>query len=240
MNSKIDPLRMYHELSRVIEAAPDFATDEDLTQDQLIWVGRAHALVESIDGLKGVEFDLESKGLTSIYRMTHFSKLMLILHKVLGKAELAAPAGVRGSFIPIGAAFDAYASIAKILKDAKKDVLIVDPYMDETVITEYASLMPVGVAFRILSDEGSVKPSLQTAVKKWGSQHSAPSIAVRLTGPKELHDRAIIIDSTIVWTVSQSIKDLAKRSPASIVRADDIAALKVAAYEQIWNKSKQV
>lgn len=188
----------------------------------------------------GIRFDLESNKLTSIYRVSHFHNLMLILHKVLGKAELAAPAGVRGSFIPVGAAFDAYASISKILKDAKKEVLIVDPYMDETVITDYASSIPNGVVLRILSDEYSAKSSLQAAVKNWVKQHGdAPKIEVRLTGPKELHDRAIFIDSKTVWTVSQSIKDLAKRSPASIVRADDISALKVAAYEQIWKSAKQ-
>jgi hypothetical protein len=50
-----------------------------------------------------------------------------------------------------------------------------------------------------------------------------------------LHDRAIFIDSTNAWLLTQSLKDFAKRSPAEIVRANDTATLKIAAYEAIWD-----
>jgi hypothetical protein len=60
----------------------------------------------------------------------------------------------------------------------------------------------------------------------------------RLAPPKTLHDRAIFIDQTIAWTLTQSLKDFAKRSPAEIVRADDTAALKIAAYEEIWLRAQ--
>jgi hypothetical protein len=52
--------------------------------------------------------------------------------------------------------------------------------------------------------------------------------------PKSLHDRVALIDKSIAWTVTQSFKDFAKRSPAEIVRADDTASLKIPHYENIW------
>jgi hypothetical protein len=55
-----------------------------------------------------------------------------------------------------------------------------------------------------------------------------------------LHDRVILIDGTAAWTLTQSIKDFAKRSPAEIVRAEDTASLKIAAYEDIWKNSSVI
>ena len=69
---------------------------------------------------------------------------------------------------------------------------------------------------------------------------AARPLQVRLAPPKALHDRAIFTDQTTAWTLTQSLKDFAKRSPAEIVRADDIAALKIAAYEAIWANAQIV
>jgi hypothetical protein len=66
------------------------------------------------------------------------------------------------------------------------------------------------------------------------SQYPSRPVSVRLASPRALHDRAIFVDNVKAWAVTQSLKDLAKRSPAEIVRADDTASLKIAAYEAIW------
>jgi hypothetical protein len=69
----------------------------------------------------------------------------------------------------------------------------------------------------------------------WTSQHgTSRPLGVRLAPPRALHDRAILIDGMTAWILTQSIKDFAKRSPAEIVRADDTASLKIAAYEAVW------
>jgi hypothetical protein len=121
------------------------------------------------------------------------------------------------------------------LQSAKTDVLIVDPYLDETILTKFGGSIPDGASLRLLSDQTSVKASLPPAARTWASQHGAArSLAFRLPPPKVLHDRLAIIDKSVAWTLTQSFKDFAKRSPAEIVRADDTAALKIAAYETIW------
>jgi hypothetical protein len=50
----------------------------------------------------------------------------------------------------------------------------------------------------------------------------------------------IIVDATVAYTLTQSLKDFAKRAPAEIVRADDTASLKIAAYEDIWSSAEVV
>jgi hypothetical protein len=52
------------------------------------------------------------------------------------------------------------------------------------------------------------------------------------------HDREIIVDGVDVFVLGQSFNALAERAHTSIVRADaETAALKVAAYRDIWQKA---
>ncbi len=115
-------------------------------------------------------------------------------------------------------------------------MLIVDPYLDEAVLTEFGGAIPLGVTLRLLSDHANHKPTLSPAAARWvAAQYGVQRpLAVRLAPEKALHDRVILIDGTNDWLLTQSLKDFAKRSPAEIVRADDTAALKIAAYEAIW------
>ena len=52
---------------------------------------------------------------------------------------------------------------------ATNDILIVDPYLDEKVLTEFALLTPAKVAIRLLTDAGSHKASLLPAIKHFNS-----------------------------------------------------------------------
>jgi hypothetical protein len=235
--SAMSPEDLYRRLGRVIEEAPSFSGLAPLTAQQLTWLGRAEALVEqSGDTSARAEFSVGKLNLTlpSNRQMGH-QGIMLALYRVLGTAELASPAGAQGAFIPVGGGFDAYSAIAKVFSQATSDILIVDPYMDDTMLLDFAGAVPDAVALRLLSDQGTVKATLGPSATRWKAQYSNRMLHVRLAPPRTLHDRAILVDRTQAWTVTQSLKDLAKRSPAEIVRVNDIAALKIAAYEQIWS-----
>jgi hypothetical protein len=113
--------------------------------------------------------------------------------------------------------------------------------MDETALTDFGEAVPTGVQLRLLADEASVKTSLSPAARLWGTQHGPTRpLQVRCAPPKTLHDRAIFVDKTTAWLLTQSLKDFAKRSPAEIVRADDTASLKIAAYEAAWAVAKVI
>jgi hypothetical protein len=234
MPPAMKPEELYRRLGRIIEAAPP-PPEPALSTEFMKWVGQASALINAIGDLAlSAEAQLATNGLHYPDRKLKFEKLMLLLHKALAIAELDAPPGAQGAFIPVGNTLDAYVALAKILGSAKIDVLIVDPYMDDTVITEFAASVPEGIPLRLLTDEATAKPNLAPAAMKWNQQYPTRRLGVRLASPRALHDRAIFIDKTQAWTVTQSLKDLAKRSPAEIVRGDDTAALKVSAYEAVW------
>jgi hypothetical protein len=139
----------------------------------------------------------------------------------------------------VGNAFDALTAIGKIFGAAKRDVLIVDPYMDEKALTDFALLAPEHVEIRLLSDEHTAKPSLSVAAKRWTAQYGTNRpLAAKLAPAKTLHDRLIMVDEVTVWVLTQSLNAFATRSPASIVRVDDETAnLKIAAYKAMWGNA---
>ncbi|OKO74113.1 hypothetical protein AC628_23195 [Bradyrhizobium sp. NAS96.2] len=202
------------------------------------WCGQANALIREVDLSVTAEFGNALNRLTTTEvhseRALAFERMMMLVHKALGIAELHAPPGVQGTFIPVGNAFDAYAALAKVLGTARSDVFLVDPYMDATILTDYAGSVPESARLRLLTASDRVKPDLQPAAARWKQQYPQRPLELRLAQPKMLHDRVILVDGSSAWTVTQSLKDLAKRSPAEIIRADDTAALKIEAYESIW------
>ncbi|MBW7968408.1 phosphatidylserine/phosphatidylglycerophosphate/cardiolipin synthase family protein [Bradyrhizobium sp. BR 10289] len=205
----------------------------------MTWLGRAEALVATSGDVAALaEFTLAKPKLAQpTTRAMAQQSLMLTLYKVLAAAELASPPGAQGAFIPVGSSFDAYAAIAKVMSAAKHDVLVVDPYMDDTVLIDFGGVLNEGVTLRLLTDQATARPNLAPAASRWKAQFDRRPLEVRLASQKALHDRAIFIDRSEAWTVTQSLKDFAKRSPAEIVRADDIASLKIASYESIWLNS---
>jgi hypothetical protein len=236
----MNPEDLYRRLGRLIESVPKIAGIAPLTTQQMTWLGQAEALVDIAGDIGAkVEFATAKSGLgTPPSRQAAMQALMIVLYKLLASAELASPASAQGAFIPVGNGFDSYAAIAKIMSSATTDVFIVDPYMDDTVLLDFGGALPEKVLLRLLTDEATVKPSLSPAATRWANQYQSRPVQVRLAAPRTLHDRAIFIDHSEAWTVTQSLKDLAKRSPAEIVRAADIAALKIAAYDQIWMTAK--
>jgi hypothetical protein len=240
MAAKLNAETLYRRIGRLLETVPDLTRIGDLSTDHMQWFARAVALVEaSGDSSSASMIRNATSDLLSPRPHEASKKALMVLYKVFADAELDAPAGVQGSFIPVGNSFDAFAALTKILGSAQREILVVDPYMDESVLTDFAGAVSSGVALHLLSDKATAKPTFMPAAIRWAQQKPGTLLA-RLAPPKALHDRAIFVDGTTAWTLTQSIKDFAKRSPAEIVRADDIAPLKIAAYEDIWTVSDVV
>lgn len=201
------------------------------------WLGRAQALVSEALGIEG-EIEIKSAiGQAVQYRDWFQGEVLRILYRALAAVEMDLPAPATGAFIPAGNAFDALKAIQRIFDLAQKDVLVVDPYMDEKILTDFAHLIREGVHIKLLADASAVKASLAPAVAAWLKQYGASRPVVAKLAPKRaLHDRLIAIDATRIWTVGQSFRDLAARAPTSFVEVDkETAALKMQSYDDIWN-----
>jgi hypothetical protein len=235
---KLDPQAVYIQLGRLLEAMPELVTDDALPKSTYLWLGKAHALLEEMGRVADASrLAMATKELNSQYGMfSAADEIKAALYRALAKAELDAPASAQGAFIPAGNAFDGFAAVGKVLSTAKTKVLIIDPYLDEKVLTDFAPLAAEGILISLMADQQFVKPSLSPAVSRWAAQHGAKRpIEAKLAPPRALHDRLIIVDGAEAWDLTQSLNAFAARSPATIVRSGpDQASLKIPYYESVW------
>lgn len=241
--SEPDWQALYMQLGRLLETMPDFSEYQNVhSREGQQWFARAGVLVAQVNvGADDTLYRIQTGLLATAGWKAAVRQLITFVYRAQATAESKVPAAMAGAFIPVGSSFDAFSAIAKIVQNATGNVLIVDPYLDETALTDFGLTIPSGVRVRLLADQKDHKPSLIPAAQRWVSQHGAlRPIEVRLAPAKSLHDRAIFVDGSGAWTLTQSLKDFAKRSPAEIVRADDTAQLKIQAYEAIWTQSTSV
>jgi hypothetical protein len=239
-----DPEQLYVQLGRLVETMPDLREPLPLSAATQQWLGRVGALIAASGDVPDIaEFQTYVSSLNfSEMQHTAAGQLVSVIYRALAKAELKAPAAVQGSFIPAGNAFDPLSAIAKVVGNTKRNVLIVDPYLDEKALTDFCVLVPEKTEVRLLSDQQTVKPTLRPAAARWVTQYGATRpLVVKLTPPKTLHDRLIAIDDAAAYVLTQSLNAFAARSPASIVRVDEeTAKLKIAAYQAIWSAATRM
>ena len=117
---------------------------------------------------------------------------------------------VRTSMPPVegifydGQIFDAYKFATDLIRSAKQSILLIDNYVDESVLL-MLSKRNAGVKADIYTQ--SVSPQLQLDVQKHNSQY--PPVGIHTY--KKCHDRFLIVDGTDVYHIGASLKDLGKK-----------------------------
>ena len=102
-----------------------------------------------------------------------------------------------------GQIYDAYAFVAELVRKAARRIVLIDNYIDDTVLT-MLSKREDGVEATIYT--GKISKQLQLDIDKHNAQY--PPITVRTFS--KAHDRFLIIDQT-VYLIGASIKDLGKK-----------------------------
>ena len=103
-----------------------------------------------------------------------------------------------------GQVFDAYELASKIIRSAKKSIVLIDNYIDESTLTHLSKKTKV-VKVLLLTKTMSNKLTLD--VKKANEQYGDFEIRVFVNS----HDRFIIIDNSDVYHLGASLKDLGKK-----------------------------
>ena len=117
---------------------------------------------------------------------------------------------VRTSLPPVegifydGQIFDAYKFATDLIRSAKKSLLLIDNYVDESVLL-MLSKRNDGVKADIYTQ--TISRQLQLDLQKHNSQY--PPIDIHTY--KKCHDRFLIIDGTEVYHIGASLKDLGKK-----------------------------
>lgn len=240
VRNKLPPEQMLALLEAAIRDAPLFVYQEKLSDSDVRWLGRADALLEASGAMAALISFRAARQSLGTY--THSRDNLLIpLHDAYSRIELLVPTALQGAFIPGGDTWNGYAAIVKIMQTECDDLLIVDPYLTSVI---YIDLAPHAAARKgvrcIAARRTENHPALLASANKWSTDPISTShpVEVRYAPSSALHDRLIIVDEKEVWLVSQSLKDIAKRSPASVSRADgELAAMKVQHYNDLWKQS---
>jgi len=123
--------------------------------------------------------------------------------------SLAPVAGnVRELFFGDKSEHDAYVEIRTLLQKSKKELTIVDPYIDETTLTLLSACTKPGMVVRLLTSK--VPSDFGLEAKKWIAQHKDVVLEVRTT--REFHDRFVVLDGSVCWHVGASIKDAGQKA----------------------------
>ena len=103
-----------------------------------------------------------------------------------------------------GQIYDAYSSIIDIVKRAKNKILIIDNYIDDSIL-KILSKKNKGVELIILTSQNSNLIKLD--INKFNKQY--PTLKVARTD--KFHDRFIVIDNKELYHIGASLKDLGKK-----------------------------
>lgn len=102
-----------------------------------------------------------------------------------------------------GQIFDAYALIADLIRQAKSRIVVIDNYVDDSVLVQLSKRHP-GVTVDIY--DGQISKQLRQDVEKHNEQYPG----ITLHKYTKAHDRFLIIDED-VYHIGASLKDLGKK-----------------------------
>lgn len=103
-----------------------------------------------------------------------------------------------------GQVFDAYNFVSDLVRNAKSSILLIDNYVDDTVLT-LLSKRKKNVKANIYT--ATISQQLRLDLQKHNQQY--PAIGIHLF--KQSHDRFLIIDDRELYHIGASLKDLGKK-----------------------------
>ena len=175
----------------------------------------------NLDMILSVGYRVNSRNATSFRRWANFVlKEYLLrgyainprleqLEQRVAKTEEKIDFFVRTALPPVegifydGQIFDAYEFASKLIKSAKKEIVLIDNYVDETVLT---MLDKRGPAVKATIYTKPLSTQFQLDLNKHNAQY--PLIEVHAFN--KAHDRFLIVDEA-VYHIGASLKDLGKK-----------------------------
>ncbi|MBR6879105.1 MAG: ORF6N domain-containing protein [Bacteroidales bacterium] len=114
-----------------------------------------------------------------------------------------------------GQIFDAYAKFESFIQSAKHDIILIDQYVDLSVLERFAKKQN-GVLVTIYTHPQT--PLTQQDLQRFNAQYPTLTIQHSTT----IHDRFLIIDHTLLYHIGASLKDLGKKCFAFEIMEDSI------------------
>ena len=119
---------------------------------------------------------------------------------VIGTKELDPTQGVFFN----GQIFDAYSFVSKLVRKARTSIVLIDNYVDDSVLTLLTKRRK-GVVAKIYCKR--ITKQLQLDLEK----HNAQYEPIELVPFDKAHDRFLVLDDATVYHIGASLKDLGKK-----------------------------
>ena len=102
-----------------------------------------------------------------------------------------------------GQVFDAYVFVSNLIKSAKHSIVLIDNYMDESVLTLFSKNQNIQVTLYTKT----ISKQLKLDLKKYNAQYKP----IEVKKFDASHDRFMILDDEEVYHIGASLKDLGKK-----------------------------
>lgn len=150
------------------------------------------------------------KGYSINQRLNDMGKELAQIKNTLSEHSEKIDFFVRTSLPPVegifydGQIFDAYKFATDLIRTAKKSLVLIDNYVDESVLLMLSKRNP-GVSVTVYTQR--ITPQLQLDLDKHNDQYPPINMRTYRNG----HDRFLIIDDREVYHIGASLKDLGKK-----------------------------
>ena len=165
-----------------------------------------------VKSVRGTQFRIWANSVLKEYLLKGYSinQRLSELEKTVALHSEKIDFFVRTSLPPVegiffdGQIFDAYKFATDLIRSAKKSLLLIDNYVDDSVLLMLSKRNP-GVSATIYTQK--ITPQLQLDLNKHNDQY--PPINIRTY--RNSHDRFLIVDDKEVYHIGASLKDLGKK-----------------------------
>lgn len=166
-----------------------------------------------VKSVRGTQFRIWANSILKEYLLKGYSinQRLSELEKTVALHSEKIDFFVRTSLPPVegifcgGKVFDAYKFATDLIKSARKSLILIDNYVDESVLLILSKRNP-GVSATIYTQK--ITPQLQLDLDKHNDQYPPINMRTYRNG----HDRFLIIDGEEVYHIGASLKDLGKKN----------------------------
>ena len=102
-----------------------------------------------------------------------------------------------------GQIYDAYVLINDIFKSAKQEVVLIDNYIDDTVLTLFSKYPKL--SYTIITK--NISKQLKLDINKYNAQYNN----LKIEKSNKYHDRFLMLDNSEAYHIGASLKDLGKK-----------------------------
>ena len=102
-----------------------------------------------------------------------------------------------------GQVYDSYGFILDLIKQAKNEIILIDNYIDDTVLTLFSKIPNI----KITIYTNTISKQLKLDFEKYSKQYDNITLKIFLN----FHDRFLILDKKEIFHIGASLKDLGKK-----------------------------